>query len=98
MEFGQQFLAVVMVLGILCGALWLLKRKGMVQTAFRRSSRTGEPRLEVMDRLSLTPQHSVHLIRVADRTLLVGVSPGGCSLLESSTLKNMAAAELRREA
>ena len=100
MEFGSQFLAVLMVLGILCGALWVLKRKGMVQTAFRRSSkRTGEPRLEVIDRLSLTPQHSVHLIRVADRTLLVGLSPGGCNLLESSPIKSMTmtGSEFRRE-
>ena len=100
MEFGSQFLAVLMVLGILCGALWVLKRKGLVQTAFRRtSSRSGEPRLEVIDRLSLTPQHSVHLIRVADRTLLVGLSPGGCNLLESSVSKNMAiGSESRRDA
>jgi flagellar biogenesis protein FliO len=33
--------------------------------------------------LSLTPQHSLHLVRVADRTLLVGLSPQGCNLLES---------------
>src|SRR5450631_2581017 len=107
MEFGSQFLAVLMVLGILCGALWVLKRKGMVHTAFRpsrflrSSTRAGEQRLEVIDRLSLTPQHSVHLIRVADRMLLVGLSPGGCNLLESSPLKNMAMStgpELRREA
>lgn len=92
-----------MVLGILCGALWLLKRKGMVQTSFRRSfaRAAGEPRLEVIDRLSLSPQHSVHLIRVADRILLVGLSPGGCNLLENTSLKSAsmaAGSELRREA
>jgi len=84
MELGEQLLAVVMVLGILVGALWLLKKKGMVQTSLRGRAREGQPRLEVVDRLALTPQHSLHLIRVADRTLLVGLSPGGCNLLESS--------------
>lgn len=101
MEFGSQLLAVLMVLGILCGALWVLKKKGMVQPAFRRpGKRTGEPRLEVIDRLTLTPQHSVHLIRVADRTLLVGLSPAGCNLLESSPLKSMTmtGSEFRRDA
>lgn len=83
MELGQQLLAVVMVLGMLCSALWVLKRRGLVRTSFRKASDPSQPRLEVIDRLSLTPQHSLHLIRLADRTLLVGLSPNGCNLLES---------------
>jgi flagellar biosynthetic protein FliO len=80
----DQLLAILMVLGILCGGLWVLRRKGLVQTNFRRpATRNGEPRLEVLDRLALTPQHSVHLIRIVDRVLLVGLSPGGCNLLEA---------------
>jgi len=81
----DQLLAILMVLAILCGGIWALRRKGWVQTNFRRpASKTGAVRLEVLDRLALTPQHSVHLIRMADRVLLVGLSPGGCNLLEAS--------------
>jgi flagellar biosynthetic protein FliO len=83
METTQQLLAVIVVLGLLCGSLWLLKRKGWVRTSLRRPARPGQPRLEVLDRLALTPQHSLHLVRLADRTLLVGLSPQGCNLLES---------------
>jgi flagellar biosynthetic protein FliO len=83
METTQQLLAVIAVLGLLCGSLWLLKRKGWVRTGLRRPARSGQPRLEVLDRLALTPQHSLHLVRLADRTLLVGLSPQGCNLLES---------------
>lgn len=83
MEMSEQLLAVIAVLGLLCGSLWLLKRKGYVRTSLRRSARPGQPRLEVIDRLALTPQHSLHLVRLADRTLLVGLSPQGCNLLES---------------
>lgn len=83
MELGEQILAVAVVLGVMYGALWLLRRKGYVRSSIRRPAGNGEPRLEVIDRLSLTPQHSVHLIRMADRTLLVGLSPNGCNLLES---------------
>jgi flagellar biosynthetic protein FliO len=83
METTQQLLAVIVVLGLLCGSLWLLKRKGWVRTGLRRPARPGQPRLEVLDRLALTPQHSLHLVRLADRTLLVGLSPQGCNLLES---------------
>ena len=84
MEGFQQLLAVFVVLGILCGGLWLLKRKGWAQTALRRSGEDGRPRLEIVDRLPLTPQHSLHLVRWADRTLLIGLSPTGCNLLEST--------------
>jgi flagellar biosynthetic protein FliO len=82
-ELFQQFMIVLAVLGLLCGALWLLKRKGWARTGMRRSGDSGQPRLEVIDRLPLTPQHSLHLVRLADRTLLIGLSPNGCNLLES---------------
>ena len=81
MELFEQLSAVILVLIILCGGLWLLKKKGWVRTAVR-SSRGDGPRLEVVDRLTLSPHHSLHLVRLADRTLLVGVSPNGCNLLE----------------
>ena len=82
MEMFQQLVTVMVILGVLCGGLWVLKRKGWAQTTLRRSRTDGYPRLEVIDRLSLTPHHSLHLVRFADRTLLVGVSPNGCNLLE----------------
>ena len=75
MEAFQQLWAVVVVLGVLCGGLWLLKRKGWARTALRRGAEDGLPRLEIVDRLPLTPQHSLHLVRLADRTLLIGLVP-----------------------
>jgi flagellar biosynthetic protein FliO len=82
MEMFQQLIIVAVILGGLCAAMWFLKRKGWARTTIRRSRGDGQPRLEVIDRLSLTPNHSLHLVRLADRTLLVGVSPNGCNLLE----------------
>ena len=79
----QQFLIVLAVLGLLCGALWALKQKGWARTGFVRRN-AGHPYLEVIDRLPLTPQHSLHLVRLEDRTLLIGLSPSGCNLLESA--------------
>jgi flagellar biosynthetic protein FliO len=84
MEMFQQLFIVAAILGILCGGLWLLKRKGWARPAIRRTRPDGQPRLEVIDRLVLTPHHSLHLVRMADRTLLVGLSPNGCNLLESA--------------
>jgi len=82
-EMFQQFFIVLSVLGLLCGALWALKKKGWVRTGLR-PNKGREHYLEVIDRLSLTPQHSLHLVRLQDRTLLIGLSPNGCNLLESA--------------
>ena len=86
MEVFQQFVIVLTVLGLLCGALWALKRKGWARTGLRRKRDEGTPRLEVIDRLPLTQHHSLHLVRLADRTLLIGLSPNGCNLLESAQI------------
>jgi flagellar biosynthetic protein FliO len=86
MELMQQFVIVLAVLGFLFGALWVLKQKGWARTGLRRKRENGQPRLEIIDRLSLTPHHSLHLVRTADRTLLIGLSPSACNLLESSPI------------
>jgi flagellar biogenesis protein FliO len=87
MEMFQQLLMIAVVLGTLVGGVWWLKRKGYATTGgisrFRRPNGAGYPRLEVLDRLALTPQHSLHLVRLADRTMLIGLSPNGCNLIES---------------
>jgi flagellar biosynthetic protein FliO len=79
----QQSIAVFLVLGLLFGALWLLRRKSL--RGFRLISK--QPRdvrqLRVIERVSLTPQHSVHLVQVADMLLVVAVSPAGCNSLAS---------------
>jgi flagellar biogenesis protein FliO len=81
MESIQQALSVILVLGLLGGALWWLRRKGMAQFAFKTPA--GRRRsIQVIERMALTPQHSLHLVRVADRTMLIAASPSGCSILE----------------
>lgn len=84
MEMIPQFVAIVGVLGALFLAVWALKRKGWARIS--RPASSLDRRLEVVDRLVLTPHHSLHLVRMADRTLLIGLSPNGCNLLESSSM------------
>ncbi len=88
----QQLAAVALVLGSLCALVWVMKRKGWARVGAgigwprgrSFAARNSQAQLEVIERLVLTPQHSVHLIRLADRILLVGLSPNGCNLLEST--------------
>ena len=82
MESTQQALSVVLVLGLLGGALWWLRRKGMAQFGFKTPGSSRSRSIQVIERISLTPQHTLHLVRVADRTMLIAASPSGCSILE----------------
>ena len=85
MEILRQFLSVVFVLAMLAGVLWWLRRKSPVRPGWRFRLRRdrGGARLEVVERLPLTAQHTLHLVRVADRALLVAVHTSGCSLIDS---------------
>ena len=85
MESIQQALSVALVLGLLGGALWWLRRKGMAQFAFNAPGRGKGRSMQVIERMNLTPQHSLHLVRVADRTMLIAASPSGCSILQGFT-------------
>jgi flagellar biosynthetic protein FliO len=76
----QQLLAVFLVLGLLLAALWLLRRKGLAKLGGGPARNLGRTRqMEVVERIPLTAQHSLHLVSLAGRFIVVGVSPSGCS-------------------
>jgi flagellar biogenesis protein FliO len=79
MDFAQQFAGVVLVFTLLGALAWFAKGRGLTFPV--RPSRPR--RMEVLQRLTLSPHHSLHLITVDGRTFLVGVSPNGCQLLEN---------------
>jgi flagellar biogenesis protein FliO len=84
MESLQQLLTVVFVLALLGGTVYWLRSKGMARFTTRSLGRKLNRRMESIERLPLTPQHSLHLVRVAGRVLLIAVSPGGCSILDGN--------------
>ncbi len=79
----QQVLAVFAVLGLLMASLWWLRQRGIAQFSGGLKMRRTRKNLELVERLALAPQHSLHLVRYGGRSLLIGVSPAGCALLES---------------
>jgi flagellar biosynthetic protein FliO len=83
MELIRQILALGLVFGLLTLALWSLRRRGLVRLGGTTRAKKGLRRLEAVERLPLSPQHALHLVRVADRVLLIGVHASGCTLLES---------------
>jgi len=76
----------VIVMGVLAAfgiALYVLRNRGMV-TFGVKGLRTSESRkLQAIERLPLTAQHSLHLVKVSGRVMLIAVSPGGCALLDN---------------
>lgn len=83
----EQILAVLGVLALLGLGVWALRRKGLAQFAGGKIGRGATRQLQAVERLALTPQHSLHLVRMSDRALLVAVSPSGCSLIDNSEWK-----------
>lgn len=80
----EQTLAIFFVLGLLVGGMWLLRRKGFASVKWNVSNSLRDARrMELLERMPLTPQHSLHLVRVEGRLILVGVSPGSCTQLDS---------------
>jgi len=75
MELLQQFAAVGLVLALLIASLWLLKRKQLILPR-----RGGSRQLEVVDRVALSPHHSLALVRVNGSMVLVGTGPGVCEI------------------
>lgn len=77
----RQALSVLLVFLLLGLALWKLRRPG---SAFRppwRTTATTVRSLEAVERLALTPQHVLHLVRVQGREVLVATHPQGCTLI-----------------
>lgn len=74
----EQILAAVFVIALLLATVWLLRRKGMASgmPLWRRGDKSTS--MQVVERLHLTSQHSLHLVRLGDELILIGVSPSSC--------------------
>jgi flagellar biogenesis protein FliO len=87
-------MAVLGVFALLGVTLWWLRRRGAVQVAPffpLRSARkaNSEKLLHRIETLPLSATHSLNLVRLADRAILIGTSPAGFYLVESSSWKSL---------
>jgi flagellar biogenesis protein FliO len=78
MEIARQSLAIVFVFALLWTALWLLRRRGWAGTRRTKPRHAG---LEWRGKLALTARHSIHLVRVGDRDLILALHPDGVTFL-----------------
>lgn len=93
MDVLRQVFSVLLVFALLGAVLWLLRRGGKISfqgMAWKRA--LGDTRTMVaVERLSLTPQHTLHIVRIDGRDVLVVTHPQGCSVLTTATEKAMGA-------
>ena len=78
----QEFFAVVFVLTLLCGAVVVLRKKGIAIANTPLLARKQPALIHQLDKMRLTPHHSILLLRVEDRKLLIAIHPQGVTLLD----------------
>jgi len=81
MESLQQLFGVIVVLGLLCAMLWWLRRRGLAHFSGLPRRRKGGI-LKSVECLPLSAGNTLHLVRIADRALLITSSPSGCQVVE----------------
>jgi hypothetical protein len=96
---GRQLLGLLVVFSLLGLTVWKLGRfrvgspvrwseilwkKAFSGKVLGSKSLAGERALERVERLALTPQHTLHVLRLHGREMLVATHPQGCTLLDSA--------------
>jgi flagellar biogenesis protein FliO len=90
MDDLQPILAVILVLSLLGGLLFFLRRRGIASfQGFPAGAGLGRQasnarQLKVVERVPLGAQHALHLVRVGDRLMLVATAPGSCQVLDAA--------------
>jgi flagellar biogenesis protein FliO len=85
-SFTRQVLSILLVFGLLGFTFWKLRRGGspaLFRSPWRRNASGGRA-MESLERLVLTPQHALHLVRVQGREIVVATHPHGCTLIGDS--------------
>lgn len=77
MPLTDQLLAVGFVLCLLCAAAWALGRKRGMAFPWPVRRTGGDRTLKVLERLPLSGQHALHLVKVGHREVLIGTYPAG---------------------
>lgn len=83
MQLSEQIGMVLLVFALLGGLLWFAKRRGVASFSVGPRRGANGRRLEVLERLPLSAQHALYLVRIAERTVLIATAPSSCTLLDA---------------
>lgn len=81
MTLLEQFVAACGVI-LLVVAVRLAARPGVSRKWWPSGLQAAGRNLESVGQVRLTPQHSIHLVRCADKTYVIATHASGCTLLD----------------
>ena len=102
MDVLRQVGSVLLVFSLLGAVLWVLRRSGRVSfqgLAWKRviGYQTGNTKSMVaVERLALTPQHTLHIVRINGCEVVVATHPQGCSVIPATVAERAMGAEIGR--
>jgi flagellar biogenesis protein FliO len=93
MDVLRQVFSVLLVFSLLGAVLWLLRRSGRIsfQGLARMRAQGNTRSMIAVERLTLTPQHTLHLVCIHGREVLVATHPQGCSVITPAAERAMGA-------
>lgn len=91
MELTEQIAMVLVVFALLGGLLFLAKKRGLAALPLMGRRGTGARRMEILERVPLTPQHAIHLVRVSGKVVLIGTAPSSCTILDAAIPESLPA-------
>jgi flagellar biogenesis protein FliO len=84
-EILHQVLAIFLVFGLLGLCVWALRRRQgarpLLPNLLHRTPKAAGRQMQLIERLPLTPHHSLNLVRIQDRQVLVAIHPSGIAFL-----------------
>ena len=84
MDILEPIAAIALVLTVLATVLWLLRKRGTATFRLPGVPGSSGRRLEVLERVALGQQHTLHLVRAGNRRILVATAPNSCQLLDGA--------------
>src|ERR1700722_11014611 len=98
MDVLRQVLSVLLGFALMGAVLWALRRGGRVSfhgltvrgLAWKRV-REQTRSMVAVERLTLTPHHTLHIVRIHGREVLVATHPQGCSVVTTVAERAMGA-------
>ncbi len=82
MELTQQIASIAVVFALLIASLALVRGKGLLRSRLPNWRASGQRPIELIDRLALTPQHGLYVVRSGGQILLFATHPQGVDLIE----------------
>ncbi|MGH9721647.1 MAG: flagellar biosynthetic protein FliO [Bryobacteraceae bacterium] len=74
---------VILVLALLVVTLWWLRRRGVASFTLRGMGPKRPRSLELIESRALGPGHTLHMVRICDRMVVLAAHAGGCTVIES---------------